>query len=715
MIVTAIEDGGLGHFDLIADPYARVAMVMGPLSLDEVGPGDKLQAFMNVDGDDKLIASHDITSSDLGQESPIFTLEADASEINKYPDGEYDFSYHVLYSNGRSDSSIEPLRVRIKRTIPGDPAEPSNPVNEALPLATVVPSPVPASATSATVTVPAWPNMAEGDIPTVDWERLHLVLPAVKAGEVGQPVSVVITKAQLEQVGGMQDLPVAYEIFDVVANHSGRSRYTLVDVEIEPPGALTAPRVREAVGGVLDPEAQGDTPFTIQIPTIGRAGGRNVSPGDVITALFEGRIPGTGASHRYVAPPYTVPGTIFDITIDLPVDEVMPLRGGTARVSYGLLPQDGGPVLPSRHLGLSIKGLPALLVAVTIPEDANQDDTLDLDTEVTDGATASIDYANMALDDYITLDLTGRRADGMADNDRKYRQVSKLGKQAIAIGSDYLQRLDGGTLELKYSVDSFDGQGAARLPRRAASLQAMRESEVRKVAVGSKGAEPKLPAPTVPDVVDGFLDPKTAETAVVVPHAVLEVNDGIDFTWTSKQSETGHLTVRNANVDLRFAIEGSLIKANEGNSVVVAYKRTRAGIVALSEPLAFRIETPVIGPPPLTLDVDANQDNVLELASEMPAGTTPHAIIPAGANLAADDTVQVIVDGRTADGTPALWESFPRQIPASEAGKAQSFAVPADSLRALSGGSATLKYRVKPFADPENPVESQLLTVQVRP
>ncbi|MET0255342.1 MAG: hypothetical protein ABW193_06090, partial [Luteibacter sp.] len=246
IIITAADDGGLGHFDLIADPYARVAMVLGPLSLDEVGPGDTLRVYMTVKGQPRQIASYVIKSADLpggGQVSPIFTVEANASEINKEPDGTYPFSYDVLYSNQGSDSSIEPLIVRIKRTIPGSPAQPSDPVNDLLPAPVVQPDPVSESDTSATVTVSPWSNMSEGDLVTVHWERLRVTSAPIVAGDVGQPVLVMLTAEQLREVGGMEDLPVAYEIFDVVGNHSGRSPYTFVDVEIEPPDAIAAPRI----------------------------------------------------------------------------------------------------------------------------------------------------------------------------------------------------------------------------------------------------------------------------------------------------------------------------------------------------------------------------------------------------------------------------------------------------------------------------------------
>ncbi|QWT21697.1 hypothetical protein KPL74_06740 [Bacillus sp. NP157] len=642
MIMPDIKDGGLGHFDLIADPYARVRMVMGPLSLDEVGPGDTLRAFMKVGAEEKQIASHVIQPGDLPesrQGSPVFTLEANASEINKYPDGEYDFSYDVLYSNGNSDGSIEPLRVRIKRTIPGDPADPSARFNEALVLAEVVPSPVPASATAVTVTVPAWTNMAEGDVAIVDWERLRLTLPAVTASDVGRPVSVTLTREQLEQVGGIQDLPVSYEIFDVVSNHSGHSRFTLVDVEIEPPDALTAPRIREADNGTIDPLKQGDTPFTIQIPTAGRRqvrAARNIEPGDTITATFEGRIPGTGASHKWVSPSLTVPGAIFDLTIALPVEEVTPLAGGTARVSYTVLPVGGDPALPSRHLGIVVAGVPALLPAVTIPEDANGDETLDPKTEIADGATAVIEYPNMALDDYITLDLLGRRANGMADNDQKYRQVSHLGPQSVHIGTDYLGRLDGGTLELKYTSVSFDG---------VAELRATRESETRTFTIGSQPVEPKLPAPFVAGVVDSLLPPSTRQSEVVVSRSVLQVGDGVDYIWASVKSDSAHLTVRNLNDDLRFDVDGELIRANDGSEVAVSYIRTRNGNVARSEEARFAIEEAVFLPAPMVKEAVA--DNLV------PGAATGGATVQVPARLTQTDTV--IVHFASYDSPPTNW------------------------------------------------------------
>ncbi|QWT21698.1 Ig-like domain-containing protein [Bacillus sp. NP157] len=682
MIITDIDDGGLGHFDLIADPYARVAMVMGPLSLDELAPGDMLRAFMNVGGEEKQIASHVIQPGDLPesrQGSPVFTLEANASEINRYPDGEYDFSYDVLYTNGKSDGSIEPLRVRIKRTIPGDPDDPSATVNEGLALAEVVPSPVQSSASSVTVTIPAWTNMAEGDVPTVDWERLHLTLPAVNTGGVGRPVSVTLTRDQLEEVGGMQDLPVSYEIFDVVSNHSGHSRFTLVDVEIEPPGALTAPRIREAVDGVIDPRQQGTDPFTIQIPAIGSRQGRearDIAPGDRITATFEGRIPGTGASHQWVSPPLIVPNPIFNLTIALPVDEVAPLAGGTARVSYTVLPVGGGPALPSRHLGIAVAGVPELLPAVTIPEDANGDDVLDPLTEIAEGATAVIDYPNMALDDYITLDLLGRRANGMADNDRKYRQVSHLGPQSLTISTDYLTRLDGGTLELKYTADSFDG---------IAGVLALRESESRTVIIGSQPEEPKLPAPAVAGVVDGLLPPSTRQSEVVVPRSVLQVGDGVDYTWRSAVSDGAHLTVRNLNDDLRFDVDGELIKANDGSDVAVGYTRTRDGTVARSDETVFTIAAAALLPAPTVKEAVADQ---LDPGAVADAGG---ATVLITADLKQGD--EIVVHFGTWDSAPVAWTQMLAVIVPPGA-VAQYLGEAIDVLYTVNGKASSLPLRL---------------------
>ncbi|MET0934593.1 MAG: Ig-like domain-containing protein [Luteibacter sp.] len=665
MIITATHDGGLGYFDLVPDAYASIAMVLGPLSLDEVGPGDTLRAYMTVEGEAHLIASYVLNASDFptGDEStPIFTLEAKASEINRYPDGAYPFSYEVLYSNGASDSNKEPLDVRIKRTIPGAPLQPSEPVNELLSPPEVFPNPVTDGDTSAKVTASAWTHMSEGDLVTVHWGQLKVTSAPIASVGIGQPVTVTITAEQLREVGGMIGLPVAYEVFDVVGNHSGRSPYTFVDVEIEPPGALPEPRILEAAEGTIDPGKQDGRDFTILVPSAGDARKRNVTPaavapGDRIVAYFEGRIPGTGQTHRYTSPPLTAPNPIFDLRIALPLAETLPLRGGTAQVSYHVTPLGGGPELLSRHMGVVVVGVPAVLPAPTIPEDANRDDRLDPDSEIVGGAHALIDYPDMAVNDLIYLDLAGRRADGTADNlPVSPRQVSRVAPQSIPIDKSYLLRLKDGRLTLKYSADSD-----------SVVVRARRDSAPRTVSIGNGIVQPALPPPTlIPPVTGGLLDPTTRDAQVIVGEAVLQIGDVVEYSWRARQTASEKLTVR-LNGDLRFALDDALISGNLDSDVAVTYTRTRDGVTALSDPLRFRIAA---ASQPLPAPVVAQDVNGQVFAMSLSAGMTVR--IPAEAGIAPTDLVQFIMYGNGQAGShasePSPTTSGEYTVPASHFG-----------------------------------------------
>ena len=162
--------------------------------------------------------------------------------------------YHAFTGfGGTNEESSYPTSVRVKTTVPGNPpGDPSVPgVNPTLAAPVDVPPsiPDPAAVTTVPVGVPAYANMAEGDVITVFWGGAGVVAPALTAAQVGRVVYVEVPQSIIAARPG-NNIVVRYHVYDAVRNYSLYSQNVLCNVT--PVAKLPAPLIVAAPTGTLD-------------------------------------------------------------------------------------------------------------------------------------------------------------------------------------------------------------------------------------------------------------------------------------------------------------------------------------------------------------------------------------------------------------------------------------------------------------------------------
>lgn len=103
---------------------------------------------------------------------------------------------------------------------------------------------------------------------------------------------------------------------------------------------------------------------------------------------------------------------------------------------------------------------------------------------------------------------------------------------------------------------------------------------------GFIGEEQKLLKPAVTEAVGGSLDPDLGQATVVVPGAVLELNDWVVLTWLGIQasgspllySDQRQVTSTTVGQPMTFPVPASHIKPLDGGRVEVYYELHRAGV-----------------------------------------------------------------------------------------------------------------------------------------
>lgn len=182
-------------------------------------------------------------------------------------------------------------------------------------------------------------------------------------------------------------------------------------------------------------------------------------------------------------------------------------------------------------------------------------------------------YPGMTCGDKLVLNWTGLDADGLACNHHVARFVSedRVGEEIIfAVGSAHIAALEGGSLEIGYSLTS------ARLaePVHSQRLQ---------LSVGDVQCE-LLPA-TVNDAVGRTLDPDWVKEGAIVtikPYARMAAGDWVLLTWAGVSAEASFsdaLKVESFAVadELSFWVSPECIALNLGSSVSVDYCVKQAG------------------------------------------------------------------------------------------------------------------------------------------
>ena len=220
-------------------------------------------------------------------------------------------------------------------------------------------------------------------------------------------------------------------------------------------------------------------------------------------------------------------------------------------------------------------------------------------------------YPGMTCGDKLLLNWAGLDADGLACNHQVTRFVSddRVGEDMIfAVGSAYIEALDGGSLEISYSLLSSRFTGLVHSHR----LQ---------LCVGDVQSD-LLPA-TVSDAVGRTLDPdRVREGAIVTikPYARMTAGDWVLLTWAGVSVEASFsdaLKVESFAVggELSFWVSPECVALNLGSSVSVDYCVKQAG----QGPRYSEATTLMIGkmergplPAPVVLEADEGWVDLLD-------------------------------------------------------------------------------------------------------
>jgi len=203
------------------------------------------------------------------------------------PRGDSDNTVHYRAFTG-SDSATEeascPVSVRVKTTVPGNPpGGPSEPgVNPNLLAPVDVPESIsnPNAVTTVPVGVPAYANMAEGDVITVFWGGAGVVAPPLTAAQVGRVVYVEVPQAVILARPG-NNIVVRYHVYDAVRNYSLYSQSAFSNVT--PVATLPAPLIAREVNDTLNMDSLAGSDIDIMVMQ------NTISPTADITLHFTGQ------------------------------------------------------------------------------------------------------------------------------------------------------------------------------------------------------------------------------------------------------------------------------------------------------------------------------------------------------------------------------------------------------------------------------------------
>ncbi|WP_407730048.1 hypothetical protein ACJJU9_03280 [Pseudomonas helleri] len=593
-------NGGLNYLALRADPTADVIVHCGPISI--ALPGDSIDLYWKgSDGNERLVATRPI----IGEEIMV-SLSIRVAEVLLAKEGLGSLYYNFVDSFGNAIPSDD-MPCLIKTTVPGNPYSAGNLpetiyINEAMLVATVTPLAIDKGniAQGATVTIPAWSNMFEGDVVTLNWGGYPIRQPALTAAQVGQPLVIQVTETDIRNAGNADELPVSYEVRDIVNNWSLNAAATLINVDTDLT-LLDAPDVIDANDGVLDHDE-----LTAPSPVMVKTPGPVFTVNDTVTLYWKG----TNAQGALIEKSYELKVTGTNpssrLKFNVPEDDVALFVGGTTTVaSYTLTPAATGIPLPSRTVMFAVIGTQVKLPAPTL-ENGLVDGVFEPATLPVTGAQISLPaYPGMAKDDRVFLSWKGNNSEGdpLNGSDDQTLEDSDVDKQFVfVIGKDNFSDFGDATeLTFSYTV-IFAGTGGTR------------DSDERTYTVKIPVAQ-QPPAPSVVEASGDVLNPMNAAAGATlrVRYDGMLDTDIIGINWNGD----GNFPNKPGNRALGyvdFMIDVPRIAPTLGKTIVAFYSVGRNGGYDMSLNLPLQVlefQNPTVELP--TPDVIEEVAGVLDL------------------------------------------------------------------------------------------------------
>ncbi|MGF6092603.1 RCC1 domain-containing protein [Pseudomonas sp. 18173] len=503
---------------------------------------------------------------------------------------------------------------------------------------------------------------------------------------------MLISKGTILQAGDSDGtgLAVTFNVRDNVSNYAEDwCRETRIVVSTNT-SLLLAPIVKEAQNNVLDLDALGDNPVTLQVWALGKPFELN----DVIAVKARGTTL-DGDSVEITAPTQIIDNLPHTYEFSLPAEDVRKLVKSQVIFSFEVRRAGSPDPLRSKGQFVQVVG-EATRLAAPIAEDEQQGS---LDPDLPNTRIRIPFDPLIEVDTAIELKWFGTRPNGSTyDPDLGWfspdrDEAANPNGFLITVEGKHLKTLEGGRLDLSYNLlRDEDGDIVKRGSRQAAVLN-----------VGEPQLE--LVKPIVLGETEGALEPDdlpNGTSRLTAPRPTenpSKSGDIVTYTWIGEVSgrteDSITLNALTANRDVNFTLNAAFvathIEPNRGQKVTASYRilRKETGKNSYSDPLTFLIgEAQEFKLPVATFKEATGAGNdQLNPDDVFPLGAT--VVIAQTALLKTDDDITVTVQGINST-------TYSHRVLSTEADKELSaIKVPHSVIADNEGLSINLSYSIK--------------------
>ncbi|WP_341959494.1 hypothetical protein [Pseudomonas sp. RC10] len=448
----------------------------------------------------------------------------------------------------------------------------------------------------------------------------------------------------LTNIPSVVEIPVPNAEIRAIRDGSGMATYVLTKANGDPPQSskratarvtgkipLPAPWVYEAVGDTLDPTLER---VHVEIPVYDK-----MASGDLIDVIWLGTRQ-NGTPYLYEAQHFVSSGEVGEpIYIAVTEEHIALLANGTLDLSYQVSNDDPDTfnVRASDHLYLGLHPRHAELPAPSVDEAS--EGVLDPE-KITDYATYRMPYTGTVAGDILTWYWQGESLEGSASDWLPITSAIAGKPFTFNIPRTLIEPNINNIVKLYYSLQ-------------LASTGAYQYSAVLDLTIGKLIGD--LPTPQVLEAAGGTLNPMQAQTGatVRVQYASMDPQDIITLSWLGTPgvgSPPDQQAAGSASGQVDFSVPASVIGANIGQRVSVAYQVKRYVTEKQSEILLLNISTLPDSELPTPIITQANaQTKVLNLATFAGNATTTVAVWPF---IATGQRAWLRLEGETASGGP---------------------------------------------------------------
>lgn len=622
-IPMAIANGGLRWEDL-NDPQSPV-LVQVVLSPGTILLNDRIDLYW------QAVLVNTIVINEEHLNAGLATLPVLPVDILEHADGIHSVHYIATAAIGGGQDTSLFAEVRVKRQVPGgyDPDAGSEYINENLAAPTGVPPLIDdeTAEQGLTVTVGVYQNMAEGDRVQLDWGGQRLIHAPLTAVEVGQPVTFIASKEMLIASAGK--VLVRYDVRDDVNNWSKWSLSAETDVEAGN-NLLVAPRVVDAVSGIIDLAVLGDKDVLVQAP--------------VYTAMAnedQVLLTWSGETAEGVPIPVTLSRKVNPEDLGWPLDFTIPnakvreIAHGHSVTTYTVTPLAGLPSR-SRRTRTEVIGQVTQLAAPIVQGAVGG--VLDPSTLPATGATVTIQASDLIeAGNTILLLWDGVTSSGThLQYTDSFPVTGSMGGRPI----DRLIPLENITALLNSNVTvNFT------LFKDGVELKSLQTV----LQVQSQDAQ--LSKPTIDYAVGDTLDPANVPasgTTMRVNYSPMQTGDRIDAHWDGVLDFTDYFPVPTGwnNKEVPFAIAKDYVDLNKDQTVQVFYTVTRNGQI-----LPASIKQPLLIGSALDLQPPSIKEAAGNSLDPVAAKGTLTVVVPHYTGMLATDEVSVTWTGTLGEGS----------------------------------------------------------------